>query len=98
MSIKQSKKSYSYYILCDIDPEGRFDYPLLQVKFRIADHQASGLTDDLTDTGYLFIKNIYIGPEEYKDPMKAVLEFNKMCGDLAEGDISALTRYFTSKL
>lgn len=97
LSTKQSKKSYSYYILCDIDPEGKFDYPLLQVKFRVADHRAAGLADDLTDTGYLFIKNIYIGPEEYSDPMKAILEFNKMCEDLSNGDISALTKYFTDR-
>lgn len=86
----QSKKSYAYYIWCDIDPEKKFGLPIFKINFRIADHLNKGLDDDIVEASNVYIKSIYIGENEYKDPMKMMRDFDAMCDKLQQGDLSGL--------
>lgn len=93
LSTRQSKKSYAYYILIDIDPERKYDFPLVKVKFRLADHDNQGIDKDATkQASAVYIKSIFVGEEEYASPMKMMGNLIKMCDELAAGNIDALYR------
>lgn len=89
----QSKKSYAYYVWCDIDPDRKYNLPVFKINFRIADHLNDGLTDTTVETSKLFVKSIMIGDTEYEDPMVMMTEFDKMCDELSNGNIRALYTY-----
>jgi len=86
----QSKKSYSYYVLCDIDPQKKYNLPIVKIQFRISDHNDAGIDEDVVETSSVYIKSIKIGDEQYERPMKMMAAIIDMCDRLAEGDDSAL--------
>lgn len=90
----QSKKSYSYYIWCNIDPEGKYNLPIVKINFRIADHLNEGLDKNTVEATRAYIKSIIVGDEEYTSPVEMITEFDNMCKELSQGNLNALYDHF----
>ena len=89
----QSKKSYTYYVWFQPISETGEKLVPVQIQFRISGDHVSRTEEDNSQYGSVVVKSIFIGPNEYDNPVSVILAIEEMCKGLQKGDITVLSKF-----